>query len=188
MNLKKEYVLCWKYLKESKSFVFAVIGIFVASAIFGVAFSDKLTILNQVLKQIIENTQGMNTLQLVVYIFFNNLKASLYAMLGGLFFGIYPILNALSNGTVIGYVLSLVYEKTGFSEFWRILPHGIFELPAVFISLGLGIRTGMFWFSTNKGKEFVYNSRMALKTFFLIVVPLLIIAAIIEGILIGITK
>ena len=67
---------------------------------------------------------------------------------------------------------------------WRIFPHGIFELPAVFISLGLGLKLGTFIFQRNKLKafaEFFWNS---LRVFLFIVLPLLIIAAIIEGSLI----
>jgi len=34
----------------------------------------------------------------------------------------------------------------GYGILWRLVPHGIFELPAVFISLGLGIKLGTFIF------------------------------------------
>ena len=36
------------------------------------------------------------------------------------------------------------------SDLFRLLPHGIFELPAIFISLGLGLRFGMFIFQKEK--------------------------------------
>lgn len=163
-------------------------GIFLLSAIFGWAFSSQLGFIDKFLKELIDNTEGLNTFQLIAFIFFNNLRSALYGMLLGIFFGIYPLINSIINGSVIGYVFNKVYGITGISEFWRILPHGIFELPAIFISLGLGTRIGMFWFSKNMKKDFVFIARNALKAFFLIVVPLLVIAAIIEGILIGILE
>jgi len=67
---------------------------------------------------------------------------------------------------------------------WRILPHGIFELPAVFIALGMGLKFGGFIFQKEKIKslrEYFWNS---LRVFLFVVLPLLIIAGIIEGTLI----
>jgi len=66
------------------------------------------------------------------------------------------------------------------------LPHGIFELPAIIISFALGIKLGSFVFAKEPWAElrrFVIN---CIRIFFFIVIPLLVIAAIIEGILIGV--
>jgi len=41
-------------------------------------------------------------------------------------------------------------QTDGFLSLWRLLPHGIFELPAVFISLGMGLKIGMFIFQKKK--------------------------------------
>jgi uncharacterized membrane protein SpoIIM required for sporulation len=61
----------------------------------------------------------------------------------------------------------------------------VFELPAVFISLALGVKLGMFIFSREKGKEFMRRARNSMIIFVCIVIPLLIIAAVIEGLLIS---
>jgi uncharacterized membrane protein SpoIIM required for sporulation len=61
-------------------------------------------------------------------------------------------------------------------------------LPAIFISLGLGLKTGMFIFQKDKIKilkKYLYNS---IKVFLLIVIPLLIIAGFIEGTLMFLLK
>lgn len=180
------YQECFKYISGNRNYIFAVIFIFFTSAVLGAVFHSSLGFIDGILKKIVSNTEGLSTLGIIVFIFFNNLKASLFGMLGGLFFGVFPLINALSNGLVLGYVFEKVSSVSGFGEFWKILPHGIFELPAVFISLGIGVRLGMFIFSRNPRKEFVFNARQALKAFFLVIVPLLAVAAVIEGILIGI--
>jgi stage II sporulation protein M len=90
------------------------------------------------------------------------------------------------NGAVLGYVFSRVYVLYGASDFWRILPHGIFELPAIFIALGLGVKLGFFIFSGNIKQEFLRRFYYSFLVFLFVVVPLLIIAAIIEGLLITI--
>jgi stage II sporulation protein M len=100
-------------------------------------------------------------------------------------FGIYSFFNILSNGIVLGYVFSKLVDASKLTEFWRILPYGIFELPAIFISLALGIKLGMFIFSKEKIAELKIRFKESLIVFVFCVIPLLITAAIIEGVLIS---
>jgi len=121
------------------------------------------------------------------FIFQNNVSSAFIAMVFGVFLGLMPVINALVNGAILGYVLALASAEAGYGVIFNLLPHGIFELPAIFISLGLGARWGMFVFSGkgNRKKEFSKRFYGSMKVFFTIVLPLLIIAAIIEGILIA---
>ncbi len=119
--------------------------------------------------------------ELIKFIFLNNLQSSFYGMIFGVLLGIFPMIAAIANGYLLGFVASISVENGGFLVLWRLLPHGIFELPAVFISLGLGLKFGMFIFQKRKlesFREYFFNS---LRVFFLIIIPLLIIAGIIEG-------
>jgi stage II sporulation protein M len=97
-------------------------------------------------------------------------------------------MNVISNGIILGYVMKGVWIDSGISNFWRIFPHGIFELPAVFISLALGLKLGMFVFSKNPGREFLSRLKNSFIIFVVVVLPLLLVAAIIEGILIFLYK
>ncbi|MEK6855547.1 MAG: stage II sporulation protein M [Nanoarchaeota archaeon] len=184
MEIKKRYFESWNYIVESRKYIYFIISIFFIAGVFGFIFHSNLDFLISTLKQMVERTKGLSLFELFVWIFVNNLRAALFGMLGGLVLGILPILNALSNGVILGYVFQMVGVKAGYLEFWKILPHGIFELPAVFISLGIGVRLGMFVFTKNKKEVFVYETRQAILTFILIVVPLLVLAAIIESLLI----
>src|SRR3989344_2332310 len=99
-------------------------------------------------------------------------------------FGILPLLSIIANGYLVGFVSSMAVQEAGFNSLWRLFPHGIFELPAVFISFGLGIKFGTFIFKKNKKdafKEYLIN---CLRVFIFVIIPLLIIAAIIESSLI----
>jgi stage II sporulation protein M len=78
----------------------------------------------------------------------------------------------------------VVYEE-GILVLWRLLPHGIFELPALFLSAGLGLRLGTFIFRKNKLKSLKNYLFESLRVFLFIIFPFLLIAAIIEGILIS---
>ncbi|MEK6888533.1 MAG: stage II sporulation protein M [Nanoarchaeota archaeon] len=172
------------YVAESRQFVYIAITLFILSGVIGFVFADKFDFIEKILKMLVDRTEGLNTFELITFIFFNNAQSSFLAIIFGIVLGIAPAVNAIANGTVIGYVLSKVYYFSGASEFWRLLPHGIFELPAIFISLGLGMKLGMCIFAKDARKEFVRRLVLSLKSFLTIILPLLIIAAIIEGFLI----
>lgn len=184
MNMKRQFKQSWNYVAASWRYIFFIIVVFFLSAIFGAVFHERLNYILDVLREIAATTSGLNFWQLVIFIFFNNLRAALFGMLGGIFFGIFPFFNAMTNGIVLGFVLQKVGEKAGILEFWRVLPHGIFELPAIFISLGLGVRIGMFIFSKNLRKSFVFEVKNGFQAFLFIILPLLMAAAIIEVVLI----
>lgn len=179
------YAKCWDYLGESKNFIFAVVGIFLA--FFAVGFfapspgfiSGPLT---AYLKEIVGQIQGLSAIQLISFIFFNNAKTGFFGIVFGVVLGILPVAVSAFNGYVLGFVSRLSVNANGFLVLWRLLPHGIFELPAVFISLGMGMKLGAVILKKNgKIKE---NFLSALRVFISIVVPLLMIAAAIEGSLI----
>ena len=95
--------------------------------------------------------------------------------------GIYPVVATIANGFILGFVASMAVSSEGFFVLWRIFPHGIFELPAIFISFGLGLKIGTFIFQKKKFESFKKYFMNSLKVFLFIIIPLLIIAAIIEG-------
>lgn len=76
-----------------------------------------------------------------VGIFVNNLQASLLMVLGGLTLGLLTAFALFANGVVVGYVATPAVAETGlFGTLLLLVPHGIFELPAVFIAAAIG-----FW-------------------------------------------
>ncbi|HLD54747.1 MAG TPA: stage II sporulation protein M [Candidatus Nanoarchaeia archaeon] len=187
-NLKKEFNKSLNYIKESKNFIYIVIAIFFFFAFVGFFIPTPDSISEQLLKfiqELMEKTSGMNQFELIQYIFLNNLQSSFFGLVLGVFFGVFPIITTIVNGYILGFVSIKVVSIEGIFVLWRLIPHGIFELPAVFISLGLGLKFGSFMFQKKKFdalKDYFINS---LRVFFFIVFPLLVIAAIIEGSLIA---
>ncbi|MBI3333900.1 stage II sporulation protein M [Candidatus Pacearchaeota archaeon] len=177
-----------RYTLETRTFIYAIIALFVCSAIAGFFLAEYLGFFDEMLKKLIDKTTDLSTVELIVFIFLNNLQSAFFGMLLGILVGIPPVFNAALNGAVLGYVLRKVHAVTGFADFWRLLPHGIFELPAIFIALGLGVRLGSFPFGSNLRERLKYLFIGSLKAFICIVLPLLLIAAIIEGLLIGLTS
>ena len=102
-------------------------------------------------------------------------------LISGIFLGLFPLLLTFLNGYVLGFVMRLSVSAVGVGSLWRLVPHGIFELPALIISLGLGLKLGMFIFSKKPIKQLKYDLDNSLRVFFFVIVPLLLIAGFIEA-------
>ena len=170
-------------MKVRMKYVYGVIYLFFISALVAFVFPSNFIFFNEMIKKLVGQIEGKGFVELIWFIFQNNISTSFLVLILGLGLGILPIFIALSNGAILGYVAALVSAENGLKSLLYILPHGIFELPAIFIALGLGIKLG-FFVSAKKGKkafEFKRRFLKSIKVFIGVVLPLLIIAAIIEG-------
>ena len=187
---KINYLQSWRYIKEAKKFIFGIAILFFISVIVGFLYQP-VEVVDMILKyieDILARTEGMASLELIIFIFFNNIQGGFFGMIFGIIFGIFPIIATFANGYIVGYVSSSVVSSSGVGSLVNLLPHGIFELPAIFISFGLGLKLGTFAFYKSKAKHFREFFVNSLRVFVFIVLPLLIIAAIIEGSLIFLLK
>jgi len=187
-GFKRQFKDALSYLRESRNYILVIATIFLAGILLGFSFYSQLSFLDGILDGLIEKIRGLSTPGIILFIMQNNIKSAFYGLLFGAVLGIFPLMNSLSNGVVLGYVMNGVWVNSGIREFWRILPHGIFELPAIFISLSLGLKLGMFIFQKNKLSELSERARNSMIIFVCIVIPLLIVAAVIEGLLIAAYK
>jgi stage II sporulation protein M len=136
---------------------------------------------------LVGSLEGLSTIEIIGFILFNNIKASIFALLLGIGFGVFPIITGIVNGYLLGFVAREAAGIEGIGVLWRLAPHGIFELPAVLFSIGMGMKVGFTLFSVKKKKEFKRNIKESLRFFVFVVIPLLVIAAIIEGILVSLS-
>jgi stage II sporulation protein M len=184
------YRKSWNYIKESKKFIWAITILFFVSALLGFVYQPP-EVINYIMKyvqEILAKTESMSSLEMISFIFFNNLKVGFIGLIYGFILGIFPVLSIIINGYVVGYVSSSAIESAGVGTLLNLLPHGIFELPAIFISFGMGLKFGTFLFYKEKMKKFVEFFSNSLRVFVFVILPLLVIAAIIEGSLIFLLK
>jgi len=185
------YSQAWKFIRESRNYFYLILSLFAVFAVLGfifpIFFSD---FIRKLIEELSIKTAGMNFLQLFIFILLNNLQTSLMGLIFGALFGIAPILVVIFNGYVLGFIANKTVSVAGYSVLLRLLPHGIFEIPALILSLGLGLRLGMFIFKKagKRKKEFFYSLENSLKVFLYVILPLLIIAALIETSLIFLLK
>ena len=118
-----------------------------------------------------------STPDLILAIFLRNAIAAGTALVLGVFFGIVPMAAISFNGILFGAVLRLMP-----SESWRLLPHGVFELPAMFITWGLGLWIGLWILKAPRWRRLKERLAASLRIYLTLVLPLLIMAAVIEGI------
>jgi len=177
----------WNYLKEIKNYILFSLVLFLIFGIIGFIFP--IFFREQIIKLIVDlikQTEGLGTLGLIRFIITNNANSAFFGMILGILFGIFPMIVVIINGYVLGFVANQTAVEFGGLVLWRLLPHGIFEIPAIMIAVGLGLKLGMFLFSAKERswKEFRKWIINSLRVFLLIVIPLLVIAGIIEGLLI----
>ena len=185
-NLLDEYKIVGEYVRGSKKFIYFITGIFFVFLLIGFLVPAPEFLYDRILeyiRELLEKTEAMSPLELIWFILSNNVTSTFFIVILGIVLGIFPVLNAIANGYMLGFVSSISVQNGGFLTLWKILPHGIFELPAVFISLGLGAKLGTFIFQKNKWISFKSYLINSLRAFILVVIPLLIVAGIIEGVI-----
>lgn len=184
----------FNHIKRFRGYIYFAFALFLISCFIAIVFPTPISlvsIINNVLKEIVEKTRDLSGIKLIGFIFINNLFASVMGLLFGILFCIVPFFILVSNGYLLGYIIKRIIEKIGLSDgiisLWRLLPHGIFEIPAVMISLGFGFKLGVNFFQAlTKGsfKNFKKEIFYSLNVLIFVILPLLFIAAIIEGLLI----
>ena len=181
------YRKCWKFFNESRWYIVFALGLFALTFLIGFVYPYFFRVeIFSFIKELMAIFEGKSIAEMVVLIFFNNFKASLFAIILGIGIGIFPLVTTIINGYLLGFVSREAVSQNGVFVLWQLLPHGIFELPAVIFSIGIGMKIGGEMFSGNVGKKLKYNFVEGLRFFVFIVFPLLFVAAIIEGVLIGV--
>jgi uncharacterized membrane protein SpoIIM required for sporulation len=114
----------------------------------------------------------------------NNLAVALAACATGMVLGMGPLYMMLFNGLMIGVVGSACF-RTGMSvALWSfVAPHGVLELPAIFIAGGAGLLLGraILFPGVLPRRESLAEAGGEAIRLLLGVVPLLVVAGLIEG-------
>jgi stage II sporulation protein M len=157
-----------------------VTGILSAAHFFTIdnRFSESLRSFTQVFA-------GLPKPLLALAIFLNNAIKTLLVLILGIVGGVLPVCFLLLNGYALGFVLYLSIQSKGLvSSLLAIVPHGIFELPAVLLGASAGILIGVRATRRLLGKldtTLTYELRRGLRFFWSTVLPLLLFAAFVEA-------
>ncbi len=224
-RIYSNFVFSLKYIKDIKNYIiFSVISFFIIS-LFGFLFP--IFFRNEIityLQKLMQETIGLNVFELISFIISNNIQSAFMGMILGVFLGVGPLLIMIVNAYVLGFVANGVVGSVGAIVLWRLFPHGIFEIPAILISISLGLKIGisliyncLTFYNKKKSNIYLYstiffsivlffiafpiimvltllnkkirtkfykNIRDSFIAFIFLIVPLLVVAGIIEGLLI----
>jgi len=136
-------------------------------------------VVQESLDSLLEGVEDKTAVEVTIFIIANNLRSSFMSVLLGITF--LPLFSLIFNGYFIGAILHFAVAEEGIFVTWKLLPHGIFEIPAICISLAFGLRIGLVWFRKDRIANFKKTYKEAFIVLVHIVLPLLIVAGLIEG-------
>ena len=134
-------------------------------------------------------TASRSPVERALLIYANNLRAVLTMLAGGVLAGIVPALALFVNGAVVGILLGLGSRLSPLASSplllaLSIVPHGVFELPAMWFGGAWGMRLGLGWLQSDAaGRRGQVFKQLAIEAgqVFLLAAALLLVAALIEG-------
>ena len=114
--------------------------------------------------------------------------ATIFVIISGVVAGIVPTFAISSNGFGLGVLYLQASEVSGYSmAALKVLPYGVFEIPALLIAASYGLWLGVMAVRRMRRKESTllrFHIEHAFRRYFAVVFPLLIVAAAIETALI----
>jgi stage II sporulation protein M len=177
------------YLTRLLPYVTGSLTLFTFGIVVGVASVYQVPALAdhfaETLANFVKTFAGMPRWQLAIAIFLNNSLKTLMAILLGTVLGIVPVLFLLANGIALGVAISLSLQARGlWASLVSIMPHGVFELPAVFLGTSIGLMLGIRSIRRFLGRPgATINAELShgLKYYFTVILPLLLLAALVEA-------
>lgn len=172
--------------KIDKKYYYIIIGLLIISIISGVAAAQESSqYVRDLLEQLVPTLsllKSLPPLAIFLFIFINNSLKALLVILLGFLFGLFPLYFIYANGRLIGLISALVFAKSGLTlTLGGILPHGIFEITAIIIAASYGLWLGVRFFQTITQKIPFWGAfRRAMAVYARVVLPLLLVAALIE--------
>lgn len=192
--IKNNYIKVWKFIRKNlfKTMILCSV-LFIVCTISGIVFGmNNIDLTKQIIQSFIEgkgdlisNTGDISAVGLIK----NNIVACVISIFFGFIPFIFITLFTLGvNGFLIGVVLGIGKAASGTSLLKTfilgILPHGIFEIPALIISMSMGIylclNLSMKIFG--RGKEKILKILLEyIRLFVSVILPFLLFAGIIEA-------
>ena len=170
-----------KAIAEARNCIFIAMVLYGCAIFAGWVYADNLAFLEEQVVKLAAQFAGKDAIAFILKIFLHNLVATYVAMCLVILFGVVPGIIAVFNGLILGWIIATAQERAGINIWMMIIPHGIFEWPAMIIAWGIGLwRGGGYRFSDTSG-TWKKRWETAHKVFFTVVLPLLFLAAIIEG-------
>ncbi len=175
------------YLYALRFYLLFVLVLFAAATVIGYQgffselFSESLEWLQQLSEGIEDFTElypsWLIFMAFFIVIFLNNAFTCLLNIVAGPLIGIFPLFSAVVNGGLLGW---LAHEQ-GLIVLLAVVPHGMFELPAYFLSVAIGLRLAREAVKPKGERQLRLRLSEGLRAYLHLIIPLLLFAALIES-------
>jgi stage II sporulation protein M len=181
----------YDYLRRLAPYFVASVILLGVGAVFGMTavflFPDVAHQLQESFAEFGKIFRALPRLQLAGAIFINNALKTVIVIIFGPLLGLIPVLFLVINGATFGVLIYSSIQSRGlWPSLLAILPHGVLELPAVFLAAAIGLMLGNHSMKRLLGKTeatLAGELGQALRFFLCVIAPLLLVAAIIEAFL-----
>jgi uncharacterized membrane protein SpoIIM required for sporulation len=180
-SIKPLYIESRATVREAKYFILFAVFLFCCGLLVGwVRPISEEAFFNR-FQPVATKFHELGAVSRVLWLFVHNGIGLYLSLLSGVVFGLGPAFASVYNGLAVGWTLGVGTNHLSLTTVAvAMVPHGIFELPACFLGWGFGI-----WWGAAFSAEFAGDAKARLKAahkvFLLIVLPLLAVAAVIEG-------
>jgi len=176
------------YLYEIRRQIWFSVYVFFLATFGGYYFAQNFPVetqeyLNEI-NEFFDSMEDETVFQMFTSIFENNAIAMLRVIAFGIFAGVFSIFFLLSNGFILGLMSQVLTQQISWTLlFFGILPHGIIELPCMFISAAIGLSIGKTALKKLFGRKADLTAELAhgLEFSVTVIIPLLLLAAFIEA-------
>ena len=192
--IKENYLKVWKFLKENLGNTIRICTIiFLISALVCLLIGFyKVEMIKPIIQSLTDSKSEVlienGKISDVGLIKNNTIACGISIVYGIIPFIFLTMIPTTLNGFILGIVLGLGKATSGASALAifivGILPHGIFELPALIISMAMGMYLclNLTLKIFRRGKEKIYKILLEyVRIFVLVILPMLILAGVIEA-------
>jgi len=168
-------------VKAARGWILTAAGIYCLAAAVAWSLPGHFDFLEAQLESLMEKFVHLSAWEFILRIFVHNLIASYLAMCFVVLFGVVPVSLAIFNGLLLGWFAGWMDQFSWLELVLMLVPHGIFEWPAMFIAFGVGFWRGLGHRSDPVRLSWFERWKRVHCVFLVFVVPLLFVAAVIEG-------
>ena len=181
LNIKSLYIASKVTIFDARKFILFSFLVFILSIIIGYSFFSDSQIVRDNYVELYREHQGHNYFIYVSKILFNNVTVAYISMRLGILLGLFPAISEMATGITIGWLFANAKNIHWLKLLFVLAPHGLFELTAMLIAWGIGFWRCKMLFVPNYDKVSKENVKQIHKVFITVVLPLLVLAAFIEG-------
>ena len=168
-------------IHAAKYCILIALIIYICASATGRLYSGSLPLLKEQGKELAERFMAMNAFSFISIVFIKNSIAIYITTCIISLWGFFPALAAIVNGLFLGWAIAYASPASYSGIAIMLVPHGVFEWPAVIIGWGVGMWKGLGYRFSSKGLTYKERFKKANIVYFTVILPLLFVAAVIEG-------